>query len=181
MAMLVTTRYANALFALAEEKNSVTEYETEASEIIKILRTDSQFIDLLTHPSIVMEKKIELVSDVFEGRVTDDFVGLMILCIKKYRQNIIVDILEEFVDMAKAYNGFIKASVTSAVELNENQLTQIKSNLEESTNKQIELHAIVDEDILGGLIIRVGDKVVDGSVRGKMRSLQNNLLNLRLA
>ncbi len=181
MAMLVTTRYANALFGLADEKNMITEYEQEATQIIEILEEETNFINLLVHPSILLEEKIELVRNVFEDRVTDDFVGLMILCIKKGRQNIIIDILQEFVDMAKEHRGFIKATVTSAIELTNKQLAQIQQNLEKSTNKQIELQALVDSNILGGLIIRVGDKVVDGSIKGQIESLETNLINLRLA
>ncbi len=181
MATLVTSRYATALFELATEQNQVEQYETEAQTIVQILLAETDFIGVLTHPGILLEEKVNLVQNVFEGRASEAFVGLMVLTVRKGRQNLIIDILKEFIDMAKSHRGLLKAVVTSAISLEENQLAQIKANIEKSTGKEIEISTLVDESILGGMIIRVGDKVVDGSIKGEMQALKNNLNNLRLA
>lgn len=178
---LVTTRYATAIFDLATEKGQMPEYQKEAEELIKILENEKDLITILDHPSVLLEEKLTLVQNIFEGKASDDFVGLMYLCVKKGRQNLIIDILKTFVKMAKEQQGFMNATVTSSIPLDEAQLAQIKTNLENSTQKKIELTTIVEESLLGGMIIRVGDKVVDGSIQGQIQSLKTSLLNLRLA
>lgn len=178
---LVTTRYATALFDLASEKGQVGEYQEEAEGLLEILSSESDFIAILEHPSILLDEKLNLVKEVFEGNASDDFVGLMHLCVKKGRQNLIIDILQKFVEMAKVDQGYVTATVTSSVPLADEKLTQIKSNLENQTGKKIDLSTAIDQSLLGGMIIRVGDKVVDGSIKGQMETLKTSLLNIRLA
>ncbi|MEG0013468.1 MAG: ATP synthase F1 subunit delta [Cellulosilyticaceae bacterium] len=181
MAELITKRYATALFDIAIETNKAAQFEQEASMICDILAQEPEFLQILNHHQILQEEKMKLVETVFEGRVSDEFVGLLVLTIKKSRQVLVLDILNMFLDMIKEANGVLKATVTSALSLNKKQLAQIKSNIEKSTNKQIELTAMVDKSIIGGLIIRVGDKVVDGSIAGQMQALKTTLNDLRLA
>ncbi|OON97768.1 MAG: ATP synthase F1 subunit delta [Epulopiscium sp. Nele67-Bin005] len=181
MAQLITNRYATALFTLAQEQDKLEQFEQEATVILEVLTKEVEFIQVLEQPGILQGEKIKLVEDVFGGKASDEFVGLFVLLVKKSRQSFIIEILEAFIDMAKETKGFMKASVTSAIALDEKQLAQIKANIEKSTSKQIELTALVDPNIIGGMIIRVGDKVVDGSVRGKLQALKTDLSNLRLA
>ncbi|OON95134.1 MAG: ATP synthase F1 subunit delta [Candidatus Epulonipiscioides saccharophilum] len=178
---LVTTRYATALFDLATEKGQISDYQQEAEGVLEILNNEPDFLKILTHPSILLEEKLKLVRDIFENNASDDFVGLFYLCVKKGRQNLIMDILETFVEMAKVEAGFVKAIVTSSVKLEQAQLEQIKANLETKTGKKVEITDDVDETLLGGMIIRVGDKVVDGSIRGQLDTLKSSLLDIRLA
>lgn len=181
MAELITKRYATALFDIATETNKAAQFEQEASMIYDILVKEQEFLQILNHPNVLQDEKIKLVENVFEGRVSEEFVGLLVLTVRKSRQDLILEILNKFLDMIKEANGMLKATVTSAVSLNDGQLAQIKSNIEKDTNKQIELTAIVDQSIIGGLIIRVGDKVIDGSVAGQMQALKSKLNDLRLA
>ncbi|MGL6174460.1 MAG: F0F1 ATP synthase subunit delta [Cellulosilyticaceae bacterium] len=181
MAELITKRYATALFDIATETNKAAQFEQEASMIYDILVKEPEFLQILNHPNVLQDEKVKLVENVFEGRVSDEFVGLLVLTVRKSRQDLILEILNKFLDMVKEANGTLKATVTSAISLNDGQLAQIKSNIEKDTNKQIELTAIVDKSIIGGLIIRVGDKVIDGSVAGQMQALKSKLNDLRLA
>lgn len=181
MAELVTKRYATALFDLATETNKAAQFEQEASMIYDILAREPEFLQILNHPQVLQEEKIKLVETVFEGRVSDEFVGLLALTVKKSRQDLILDILNMFLDMVKEANGVLKATVTSAVSLDDQQLAQIRSNIQKNTGKQIELTAEVDKSIIGGLVIRVGDKVIDGSIAGQMQALKSKLNDLRLA
>lgn len=180
MAELVTKRYATALFSTALEKNAVDELWQEASEICKIFLDNPDYMVLLGHPKILIEEKIDALTKAFDGKIADELMGLLVLMVKKSRENYIIDVLNEFIKMAKEKAGYIEAVVTSAINLEENQLMQIKENIQTSTNKKVELVTVVDETIIGGLIIRVGDKVVDNSIKGKMNVLKGQLSNLRL-
>ena len=99
----------------------------------------------------------------------------------KGRQAEILNVLEAFLDMVKAESGIIKAVVTSAIPLKEAQLEALREKLEASTKSKIELETIVDSSIIAGLVVRVGDKVVDASYKGEMQTLKKQLSKLKLA
>ena len=100
---------------------------------------------------------------------------------KKGRQSEMINVLEGFLERIKKESGIVKATVTSAVALKEGQVEAIKAKLEASTKSKIELETIVDEGIIAGLVIRVGDKVVDASIKGEMQALKKQLSKLRPA
>lgn len=181
MAEIIVNRYATALFDIAFEKGAMLKFEEEARVILKVLAEEADYIKLLSHPSITEAQKIELVEGAFTGQVSDEFVALMALIIKKARTQYLVSILEKFISMAEEAAGLVKATVTSAMPLTNQQLAQIKANIEQSTGKTIEIEAEIDASIIGGLIVRVGDKVVDGSIKGQMDALKSQLNSLRLA
>ncbi|MGL4798020.1 MAG: ATP synthase F1 subunit delta [Cellulosilyticaceae bacterium] len=181
MAQLITKRYATALFDIANEKGAMKEFQDQALAIYNLLTEEKDYLTILSHPSVLVEEKIAMVEQAFAGQVADEFVGLLVLVIRKNRQEFILDILSTFIDMAKTQAGYLKATVTSAVALKEEQLAQLKANIEKNTGKQIELESIVDTALIGGMIVRVGDKVVDGSIRGQMDAMKSELNSLRLA
>ena len=173
--------YATALFDLAKEQNQVAEFQKQASVVIEIIGENPQFMELLLHPKITVDEKIQLIDTVFSGRVADEITGILTIIVKKGRQNRLTGILKLFLEMVSEYQGVVKATITSAVELNNEQLAQIKGKIEKSTNKNVELHTVVNQDLIGGMIIRVGDNVVDASILGRLETLKEGLTNLRLA
>lgn len=181
MAQIIVKRYATALFEIAFDKGAMIQFEEEAKMILDLLGAEPEYIELLSHPGILEQQKIELIEKAFSGQVSDEFIGLMALVIKKARTEYLIPVLEKFIQMAKEAAGLLKATVTSAAPLTNQQLAQIKSNIENSTGKTIEMETTIDSSIIGGLIIRVGDKVVDGSIKGQMDALKSELNSLRLA
>lgn len=181
MAQLVTKRYATALFDIASEQGAMKNFEDQVSTMKEVLEKETDFFTVLSHPSILQAEKIQMVETIFKGKVSEELVGLLVLIIKKGRQDLILNIFEAFLTMAKADRGVISATVTSAMPLKEEQLAQIKANIESNTGKEVELEVTVDQTLIGGMIIKVGDKVVDGSIRGKIQGLKVQLNNLRLA
>lgn len=181
MAQLVIKRYATALFDIALSENKIEDYKKEAEFMIQLFGEEPDFISVLQNQKVTLEEKLTLVEKVFADRVSSAIVGLMVLIVKKGRQEFLVDIFEAFIQMAKDQKGILKATVTSAVVLKEDQLKAIKQQLETSTKAIIELDAIVDESIIAGLIIRVSDKVVDASIKGKIQTLKKQLTELKLA
>lgn len=181
MAELVVKRYATALFDMASDGGAVAQYETEVTTIVEALKETPDFMAVLENHKVTMEEKVTLIDNIFSDRVQAPIIGLMVLMVKKSRQGYILEVLEDFIEMAKEARGIMKASVTSVVPLREEQLEQIKAKLQAGTGKVIELETIIDESIIAGLIIRVGDKVIDASVQGEMATLKKQLSELRLA
>ncbi|NLI89418.1 MAG: ATP synthase F1 subunit delta [Epulopiscium sp.] len=181
MAKLVLRPYATALFEIAKEQDKTEEFASQVRAVIKIIEEDKEFMELLLHPKITQDKKIELIDTVFQDKVVDEITGILTIIVRKGRQNVMVEILEEFLEMVNEYLGIVNVTITSAVELNNKQLEQIKSNIESTTKKDVKLETQVDESLIGGMIIRVGDNIVDASISGRIHELKEGLINLQLA
>lgn len=181
MAKLIERRYATALFDLAKSEDKLLTYEEEVKAIVKILYDEPEFMAVLRDHKVTLEQKISLVETVFTDKVSNPVAGLLVLLVKKGRQDEIIGTLETFLESVKKASGIIRAVVTSAVPLEPEQISTLKGKLEASTKSKIELETIVDTSIIAGLIVRVGDKVVDASIKGEMQTLKKQLSELRLA
>ena len=181
MAKLVVKRYATALFDLAASEGAMAKYEEEVKVIVKVLHDEPDFMAVLQDHKVTTEEKVNIVENIFTDKVSTPIVGLLVLLINKNRQAEILDVLQTFLECVKANSGIIKAVVTSAIPLKEEQITALKTTLEAGTKSKIELETIVDQSIIAGLVVRVGDKVVDASYKGEMQTLKRQLSKLRLA
>ena len=181
MAKLVVKRYATALFDLAASEGAMAKYEEEVKVIVKALHDEPDFMAVLQDHKVTREDKISIVENIFTEKVSAPIVGLLVLLVNKGRQAEILNVLEAFLDRVKAESGIIKAVVTSAIPLKEAQLAALKEKLEIGTKSKIELETIVDSSIIAGLVVRVGDKVVDASYKGEMQTLKKQLSKIKLA
>lgn len=181
MAKLVDKTYGDALFELALENGQVNTYFDECQSILQILKDNDELLKLFTHPKISKEEKEKVVENVFKGRVSDDITGFLVLILKKDRQTMIPEILEYFIDRVKEYKRIGVAFVTTAVPLNEAMKKSVEEKLIATTDYQsFEMNYEIDKDIIGGMIIRIGDRVVDSSIRSKIESMAKELYEVRL-
>lgn len=181
MAKLVDKTYGDALFELALEKGQTDTYFEECQSILEILKENDELLKLMTHPKISKEEKVQVIENVFKGRVNDDITGFLVLILKKDRQTMITEILEYFIDRVKDFKKIGVAFVTTAVPLDEAMKKSVEKRLIATTDYQsFEMNYNVDKDIIGGMIIRIGDRVVDSSIRSKIESMAKELYEVRL-
>jgi F-type H+-transporting ATPase subunit delta len=178
MAELIAKRYGNALYELALETNKVDEIKTQLLSVKDILTNEKEFFDILSHPKIVVEEKIKIIEEAFNGKVNDEILGLMVLTIKKGRQKELTNIISYCIERIDEYNGILKAYITSPDALKASQKADIKARLETVTGKKVETNYSVDNSLIGGLIIRIGDRIVDNSIKGKMAVLSKQMYSL---
>ncbi|MBE5871219.1 MAG: F0F1 ATP synthase subunit delta [Lachnospiraceae bacterium] len=182
MAKLISKTYGEALFELAVEENKTDVFTEEIQGILSVLRENPQFDALMNHPKILKEEKIEVVENVFKGRVDDELTGFLTLIIKKDRYSEITAILEYFLQEIKALKGIGTAYVVTAAPLRDGQKAQVEETLLARTSfRQMEMHYDVDESLIGGMVIRIGDRVVDSSVKHKLEDLTKQLMQVQLA
>lgn len=179
MAELVAKRYGTAMFELALETNQIDKTREQLLWIKDVLSTEEEFTKLLNHPKVVMENKIKMVEDTFGEHVSKDIIGLFVVAINKGRSDEIMAIIDYCLEEIDHYLGIAKAYVESATSLTDEQVKAIQDKLEASTNKKITLHVSVNEDLIGGLVIRIGDRIVDNSIRGKIDTITRELLRVR--
>lgn len=178
---IVARRYGEALFAVALEKNLVEEIKKDVEELLSILRQDEDMLHFLDHPKINVEEKQNTLEKIFKGNIQKDLLGLLILVLKKARQDHIVAILEYYLEEYKRYKKLVTAWISSAVELSDEQKSKLKATLEDKLKDNIDMIFEVDPELIGGLIVRVGDNVIDNSIKGKLNGLTKSLKQVQLS
>lgn len=182
MAKLAAATYGNALFELAVEESKVDELNEEAEAVLQVLKSEAGLSKLMDHPKIVKEEKNKILESIFKGRVSDDMVGFLLLLLKKDHYAEVIPTIEYFLAEVKEYKKIGIAYVTTAVELSQAQKKAVEAKLLTTTGYlTFEMHFCVDAALIGGMIIRVGDRVVDSSVRSKLMDLSRDLMKLQLA
>ncbi len=182
MAKLIAKTYGEALFELAVEEGKTDIFLRELTDIRRILDENKDFNRLMNHPKILKDVKCEILTEVFKGRISEELTGFLLLIINKDRYREIDDILDYFTMEIKRFNGIGTAYVTSAAAVNEIQKAQIEERLLTITSfEEMEMHFAVDPSLIGGMVIRIGDRVVDSSVRTKLDRLQKQLLSIRIS
>lgn len=181
MAKLVSKTYGEALFKLAMEENTLDEVAKEASAVLDAFAQNEELSKLLNHPKITREEKVSVIENIFKDNFSDTIVGFLVIIVNKGRYNDINEIFRYFLDEVREYKNIGVAYVTSATELNDQQKKDIESRLLQVTKYvQFEMHYDVDKTLIGGLIIRIGDRVVDSSIRTKLSTMAKDLSKIQL-
>ncbi len=169
-------RYASAFFAIAREQGKLDEFESELEKVINTVETNDDLRKALANQLLETSVKKDIVDKVFTGEVSNTTVDFLKVILDKRREAFLKDIYNEFVVYANEARNIRDAEVTSAQELTEADLEAIKAKLAAMTGKNIRLTAKVDAGLLGGLVVRLGDKVIDGSVTKRLELLKEALL-----
>ena len=181
MAERIARTYGEALYSLAVEKNKTDEFFSEVSVILTAFDASPDLFKLLAHPQITKEEKVKVIENVLKGRVSDEITGFLTIIVTKERNKEIPEILEYFIDRVIEDKGIGKAYVTTAIPLDEIRKAQIKEKLIATTSyKEMEMEFDVDESLIAGMTIRIGDRVVDSSVSSKLSDLTRQLYKIRL-
>ncbi len=142
---------------------------------------DHDLQELLSHPKIANEKKVILLEDALSDKISHDLLGgLLVLIVHKGRQAHIPEILEEVLEMVDAYEGKVKAYISSSDALSDEQKSGVVTELAKQTGKEIIPLYEVDETLIGGLVIRIGDRIVDNSIKGHLHLLSRELLETKI-
>ena len=181
MAKLVSKTYGDALFELALEKNQMDSMLEEVKAVSFVLKENEDLTKLMNHPKVVKEEKIEIIENIFKGRVSMELVGLMRLIVEKGHFNEMDSVFVYFDERVKEYKNIGTAYVTSAVELKEEQKAALMKRLLDTTKYvEFEMHFEVDASLIGGMTIRIGDRVVDSSIKNKLNDLTRELTKIQL-
>ena len=181
MAKLVSKTYGEALFEIAMEEKKTQELMEEILAVQEVLAENSELHKLFLHPGIPKQDKVQVMENVFKGRISDELVGFLDLVITKERYGELNAIFRYFIDRVKEERHIGIAYVTTAIELTDSQKAQVQEKLLVTTTYQtMEMHYNVDPSLIGGMIIRINDRVVDSSIRTKLNDLKKQLLNIQL-
>ena len=177
MAKLVSKTYGEALFELAMEENRAQEMLEEILDLQTALSENPDFDKLMKHPGVPKQEKLQVVREIFKGRVSNELAGFLEIVVSKERYNDLSAIFAYFTGKVKEAQKIGVAFVSSAVELTEEQKEKVCTRLLETTSYEtMEMHYSVDPSLIGGMVIRVNDRVVDSSIRTKLNNMTKQLL-----
>ena len=177
----ISNRYIKALLDVAAEQGRIEEVERELQDIDRLLRDNADLMNLLLHPKISRLRKKKVIDDIFGNRVSPAVKNFLDFLIEKKREQILTVVLEEYTMQADKLRGMVKAQVRSAFDLPERQMKTLKAALEKKLDRRVEFQLEVDKTILGGLQVFIGNDVLDGSIQGRLASLQKYLLEATLS
>ena len=181
MAKLVAGTYGDALFDFAMEENQIDSLMDEILTVQAVLEENKGLEKILVHPEIPKQKKIQVIEDVFKGRISDALTGFLRIVVTKGRYKNLPDIFAYFIARVKEYKKIGVAEVISAIPLSGEQKEKIEKKLLDTTHYEtMEIEYKVDEKKIGGLMIRIGDRVVDSTIQSKLNLLTGSLLKISL-
>ncbi|HEX9996810.1 MAG TPA: F0F1 ATP synthase subunit delta [Abditibacterium sp.] len=177
----VARRYASALFEVAKKRGEVEIVAANLGEVVAGVQSSRQLASVLHHPLLSRDKKRAVLHGVFGGSVHRDVEKFLFLVVEKDRAAILPQIANEFNRLFDEFRGQADGEVISAVPLSASQIASLESALQARFGVKVRLKTRVDASILGGLVVRVGDKQIDGSVASKLQTLSEQLKRVKVA
>ncbi|WP_181346775.1 F0F1 ATP synthase subunit delta [Thalassobacillus sp. CUG 92003] len=174
---IVAKRYADALFQLGDEHSQLDQFETELRTLRAVLQDNKKFVTFLKHPRISVDKKKQLISEAFQS-FSPVIINTLKLLIDRHREEIFPELAEQFIARMNDAKGIAEADVYSVRELGEEEKKQVSTVFAQKLGKKtLLLNNIVDPSLLGGIKLRVGNRIYDGSVSGKLERIERKLVS----
>ena len=173
---ILARRYAKALFAVGKENDAYEAYNDTLQEVAGLYTSNPEVADALTNPLYPLDVKEKVMAGIISSagidKVAANFLNLLV---EKKRAEILPDIAEAFKAMVDEEKNISHGSVTSAVELSAELQAKVQAALEKLTGKKVELSTSVDPSLIGGIVAKVGDLVLDGSIKTQLAGLKDSI------
>jgi F-type H+-transporting ATPase subunit delta len=168
--------YAQAVLELAHERNQVDAVAEELKQIRQLIDTVPMFRALMADPALGFTERQAMLRRVFEGKITPLLLDTMLFMAERMRLSELSAVATAYVDLLRAEQGFVDVDITVARELEPDQFNNIQAGIGKTLNKKAVLHQFTDDAIIGGVILRVQDQLIDGSIRTQLRQIRQRML-----
>lgn len=174
--LIVAKRYAKALFEAASQEGIVDQVEQELELVVQLIKDDLEFKKFLEHPNIETDAKLEVLKTTLSNHLSPIVFKTLELIILRRREAMLPELLSSYIASANEALGQENAVVYSAYDISAEESDKIAQTFSAMTGKKIKVSHIVDASILGGLRVRIGDRLFDGSLSNKLANLEKSLL-----
>lgn len=171
----VASRYAKAVFDLAIELKNVDRAYTDMLIVERVCDQNRKLITLLKNPIVRYDYKLRILNKIFEKHLDKLTLKFFNLICRKNRANILPEVSRVFVHLYHEYKGIVRADVTTAMEISTIIKKDFENIIAKTTGKKVELESKVDESLIGGYILKLGDRQVDSSLKSKLNNLRREL------
>ena len=173
---IVAKRYADALFQIAEENDLTSQFIEELNVVKSVFEQNEKLSVLLASPSATNKEKTTLIDSAFAS-VHLHIKNALKIMIERRRSNVILQMIEEFINLYNDKNDITHAVVSSVRELSTEEISNVETTFKALLNKKsLFIENKVDKSLLGGLRIRIGNTIYDGSLSNKLKRIEQNLL-----
>lgn len=178
MAELVSKTYSEAIFDVAIEEGRLDDIQREFEFVAQTLIEYPAFNEIICTPKIGNSEKKTVILETFENHISQTLLNFLKIIIDKKRGTDILDIKKDFDRRVDDHKNIVKAKVESVIPLTEEQLETLKGNLKKLTGKEVLLSNQINPELLGGISIQMGDRVIDGSVKFKLEGMLEGLTQI---
>ena len=170
-------RYSLALYELAIEANILSEIEVHSASIINLIALSEDFKSLIKDPTNNKDDQLNALNKISEQYKLNGLLKIFLSFLISKRRFFYVDkILKSFIEICSIKRGELKAELTSAKDLTENEVNSIKEELTKNFSSKIKLNYKHDASLIGGLIVQVGSTMVDTSIKNKLQQIENRMI-----
>ncbi len=173
----VASRYAKSIIDLAVEQNALEPVKKDIELFLRTCRANPSLQAILKNPIISLEKKVNILDGLFGDKLHKMILSFFHIVIRKGRSEILYVTAKEFVNQYNIIRNVVKATVTSASPLSKENIAQIEEVVKQATKGEVILSTQVDPDLIGGFILKVGDKQFDTSLSSKLNKLKKEFEN----
>ncbi|MBX9571646.1 MAG: ATP synthase F1 subunit delta [Candidatus Obscuribacterales bacterium] len=173
----IAVQYANALLQLADASGDLRNIYGNLDAVAKAFKGNPELLVLFKHPAISAPQRLQLLKEM--GKDLDKLSARMLeLLVERRKIELLPTILEEFYELLRARHNRVTAQLVCAEQISEQESESIKQKLEKKLNKTVELSLHIDKSLIGGYVLKIGDQVIDGSLKGRLQSIEKSLLSV---
>ncbi|NGF56997.1 ATP synthase F1 subunit delta [Parapusillimonas sp. SGNA-6] len=173
----VASRYAKSLIDLAKEQDHLEEVKGEMEQIVAIIRSSTELQAVLNNPIVKTDKKLKILAALFENKVRPEVLAFFNIMVRKGRSELVYATALEFIREYNEVKGIVHAEVTSAAPLSATNLEALRASIAEQIQADVILANKVDESLIGGFVVTVGDRQIDASLAGKLNKLERHFIS----
>lgn len=176
----VASKYATALFRTAKRMNQVKSISNDFLAICDLLKKNPLLKNFLESPQVLEKDKKELIRSSFEPLVSEALISFLMLVMSKHRIQYLLPMTEEFQRLVKEDQGIVEARLVTARSVDESLVDEIRQEMEKSTGKTVEMKLQVEPSLIGGIVIILGDKIIDKSIRYQLNQLREQISTVKV-
>lgn len=177
----VARRYAEAFFSIAQEQDKIDDFQQELELVTRTIDEVENLKEYLAHLLIPAKDKKEIMGKIIAGMLSPVTLNFIFMIIDKRREAYIGVIVEEYKEMADEFRDITKAELIAAKEVPQEEVQALAKKLSAATGKTVQIKQTVKPSLLGGVMIRIGDQIIDGTVAKKLEMLKQQLLQVKIS
>lgn len=175
MINVIAGRYAEALFQVGEETNSTTKLYEELNAVVETLKSNKDFYSVLKSPLVGKGDKKNLLEKVYGTQLSDNLNNFLKIIVDKDRATVIEAVQKSYKNLLNEKNNIIEGIAITAIAMSQEEIKQLEAKLSSKYNKNVTLENKVDESILGGVLVRLGNEEIDGTVKNRLSKMKDQL------
>lgn len=173
----IHVRYAKALFSLARERNELDRVRQDMELMLQVFSENDNFIGVFSNPSFRGVFREEFLKRIFGDQISKLTYSFIELLLDKNRELFFPGMARRFLFFYKKEKGILTVTMTSAVHLNKETIEHIRKRIASLHSCEVEMECLINPDIIGGFLLRIDDKLMDASIRGELKKIQEELQN----